>query len=555
MQQDRIRIEAEGVTKEFPAGTCYEDIAKEFQYLKENDIVLVMVGNRIRELHKKAWEDEKITLITTADKIGYNTYRRSLSMLLMKALYHVGGHQAIEKSCIHFVVSGGYYCTIKGSLVVDQEFLDKVKDYMRRIVDEGIPIGKRSINTDDAIELFHKYGMYDKEKLFHYRRVSRVNIYSIADFEDYNYGAMVSNTSYLKYFDLKLFDDGLVLCLPRKDQPKKIAPFAPQKKIFQAQKEALNWVQQMEIPNIGAMNDYIVKQDVNNMILYQEALQEKKIAEIAQEIASDKRKRIVLIAGPSSSGKTTFSHRLSIQLATYGIKPHPIAVDNYFINRDQTPLDAEGKHDFECLEALDVQKFNEDINALLNGEEVKMPTYNFVKGQREYLGNTLQFGEKDVLVIEGIHCLNEKLTAFIPRENKFKIYISALTSLNVDEHNRIPTTEGRLLRRIVRDARTRGTSAQKTIAQWGSVRRGEEAHIFPFQEDADVMFNSALIYELAVMKIYAEPLLFGIEKNEPEFVEAKRLLKFLDYVVGISAENIPKNSILREFVGGSCFHV
>ena len=295
--------------------------------------------------------------------------------------------------------------------------------------------------------------------------------------------------------------------------------------------------------------------EMNKLILMQEALQEKQIGDIAEQIAASAGKKFIMIAGPSSSGKTTFSHRLSIQLTAAGLKPHPIAVDDYFVNRADSPRDEYGNYDYEALECIDVEQFNRDMTALLAGERVELPRYNFITGEREYRGDFLKLGEEDILVIEGIHCLNDKLSYSLPGESKFKIYISALTQLNVDEHNRIPTTDGRLLRRIIRDARTRGNSARETIARWESVRRGEDKNIFPFQEEADVMFNSALVYELAVLKQYAEPLLFGIPKDVPEYAEAKRLLKFLDYFLGVSSENIPHNSMIREFVGGSCFRV
>lgn len=287
----------------------------------------------------------------------------------------------------------------------------------------------------------------------------------------------------------------------------------------------------------------------------QEALQERKIAEIASEIAARGNVKFVMIAGPSSSGKTTFSHRLSVQLMTHGLKPHPIAVDDYFVNREQTPRDEKGDYNFECLEAIDVEQFNRDMCDLLDGKTVEIPSFNFKTGTREYKGDYKTLGAEDILVIEGIHGLNDKMSYALPKESKFKIYISALTCLNVDEHNRIPTTDGRLLRRMVRDARTRGTSAKRTLQMWGSVRRGEEENIFPYQESADAMFNSATLFELAMLKIYAEPLLFGISKEEPEYFEAKRLLKFLGYFLGVSSEELPMNSIVREFVGGSCFKV
>ncbi len=311
----------------------------------------------------------------------------------------------------------------------------------------------------------------------------------------------------------------------------------------------------LHIDNVGEINDMISAGLSTQMILGQEALMEKQIGDIAHEIAARKGVRFVMIAGPSSSGKTTFSHRLSTQLIACGLRPHAIATDNYFRNRADTPRDERGEYDFECLGAMDVEGFNRDMNRLLNGETVEMPTYNFIKGVREYNGETLTLGENDVLVIEGIHCLNEKLSYALPRKNKFKIYISALTQLNIDEHNRIPTTDGRLLRRIVRDARTRGASAQDTVRMWPSVRRGEEENIFPYQEDADVMFNSALVYELSVLKQYAEPVLFSVPRDSAEYVEAKRLLKFLDYFLGVSSEEIPHNSLIREFIGGSCFKV
>ena len=397
--------------------------------------------------------------------------------------------------------------------------------------------------------------MYDKEKLFRYRRVSRVNLYSIGEYEDYFYGFMANHSGYIKYFDLKLYDDGFVLELPESSAPDVIPPFAPEEKIFRVQKESKEWGEKMDISCVGELNDRITREGIRSILLVQEALHEARISSIAEQIKAAGNKKFVMIAGPSSSGKTTFSHRLSIQLMAHGMKPHPIAVDNYFVNRDKTPLDEFGEKNYECLEAIDVEQFNKDMLALLRGEKVELPVFNFKTGMREYRGDFLQLGKEDVLVIEGIHGLNDKLSYALPIENKFKIYISALTQLSIDEHNRIPTTDGRLIRRIVRDARTRGISAKETIARWPSVRRGEEENIFPFQEQADVMFNSALVYELACLKLYAEPLLFSIGKKEPEYVEAKRLLKFFDYFVAVPSEEVPHNSILREFVGGSCFDV
>lgn len=331
--------------------------------------------------------------------------------------------------------------------------------------------------------------------------------------------------------------------------------FVPREKLFHTLRQADEWGSKMGIDTVGDLNCQICDGKLNDLILVQEAFQERRIGEIAREIAARGGVKFVMIAGPSSSGKTTFSHRLSIQLRTLGLTPHPIALDDYFVNREDTPLDENGDYNFECLGALDVELFNHDMSKLLAGEEVELPTFNFKTGHREYKGNKKKLGPDDILVLEGIHGLNDKLSYSLPNESKFKIYISALTSLNVDEHNRIPTTDGRLLRRMVRDARTRGASAKRTIQMWPSVRRGEEENIFPFQESADAFFNSALIYELAVLKQFAEPLLFSITPEEPEYHEAKRLLKFLEYFLGVSSEHLPNNSIVREFAGGSCFPV
>lgn len=381
-----------------------------------------------------------------------------------------------------------------------------------------------------------------------------MNLYRINEFEDYYYGDMVPDTSYLKYFDLCLYHNGIVLLCPTAANPEMVSGFQPSDKIFAVMQEASRLQKSLEVDTVGALNDCIARGRINELILVHEALMEKKIGEIAEQIISQN-KQVVLIAGPSSSGKTTFSHRLSIQLRAHGRKTHPIAVDNYFVDRENSPKDEHGNYNFEDLECIDVPQMNVDLAQLLAGEEVALPTYNFKTGKREYRGDTMQIGRRDILVLEGIHALNNQMTPYILPEDKFKIYISALNQLNVDEHNRIPTTDGRLLRRMVRDARTRNITAAQTIRSWYSVRRGEEKNIFPFQEEADAVFNSSLLYELAVLKPYAEPLLFGIEPEDPGYLEAKRLLKFLDYFLGISSEDIPKNSIVREFIGGSCFNV
>ena len=541
--------------RQYEAGTTYLEIAKEYQKEYSHDIVLVTVDGKLQELHKKVNRDCTLNFETTACDSGHKTYKRSMSLLLVKAIYDVAEHENVDKVRIHYSVSKGYYCTIEGNVVLDQQFLDQVEARMHQMVEADLPINKKSVNTDDAIATFARYGMHDKEKLFAYRRVSKVNIYSINEFEDYYYGYMVPSTGYLKCFKLYLYDDGFVLQMPEQKEPEIVPPFEPQNKLFHVLKESTSWGDMQGIETVGALNDRITKGDVRETVLVQEALQEKKIAEIAATIAARPELKFILIAGPSSSGKTTFSHRLSVQLRACGLVPHPIAVDNYFVEREENPVDENGDFDFECLEAVDVELFNRQLGDLLAGKEVVLPRFNFVTGHKEYGPDVKKLGKNDVLVIEGIHCLNPKLTQSLPDENKFKIYISALTQLNIDEQNRIPTTDGRLLRRIVRDARTRGASVARTINMWPSVRKGEEKNIFPYQEEADVMFNSALIYELAVLKPYVEALLFGVDRKAPEYVEAKRLLKFLDYFVGIGSENVPTNSLLREFIGGGCFQI
>lgn len=551
MEQVTIR----GTRREYPAGTTYLEIAREYQPEYENDIVLVSVNGKLMELHKTLDGACTLEFITTAENPGMQVYRRSATLILLKAFYEIVGKDRIEKITVNFAVGKGLFVEAKGDFTLTGELLERIKKKMREYVEQEIPIRKRSVNTDEAVEIFERHGMHDKASLFRYRMASRVNLYSIGGFEDYFYGYMVQNTGYIRYFDLVLYEDGFVLMLPTMGHPRVVPPLEPSRKLFSVLKESSRWGEKLGVGDVGALNNEIAKSNANDLILIQEALQEKKIGQIAEMIAQQPDKKIVMIAGPSSSGKTTFSHRLCIQLRALGMKPHAIGVDDYFVNRENNPRDAQGNYNYEILEALDIKQFNEDMSALLAGKTVEMPRYNFITGMREYKGNMLAMGAEDILVIEGIHCLNDRLSYTLPRESKFKIYISALTQLNIDEHNRIPTTDGRLLRRIVRDARTRGSTAQDTIRRWPSVRRGEEENIFPFQEDADVMFNSALVYELAVIKQYAQPLLFQIPKDCEEHLEAKRLLKFLDYFLGISSENIPHNSIVREFIGGSCFRV
>ena len=551
-----LQIQIGDETVNIPYGTTLSVLAEQYYDERhEYPALLARVDGKLRELHKAIRRNCRVSFVSMEDSIGRKTYRRSMNLLFLKAIYHVVGRSHLEKVVLHFAVGDGFYYTVHGDVKLNEELIEKVKTCMQEMVEKKIPLMKRDISTQDAIALFHQYGMYDKEKLFRYRRVSKVNIYDMDGYEDYLYGFMVNHTGYLKIFDLLQFEDGIVLLMPGKEHPDQLKPFAPSRKVFEVQKEAETWAEKLDVSTVGDLNERISQGKMNQLFLVAEALQEGRIARIAEEIAARPTVKFVMIAGPSSSGKTTFSRRLSVQLIAHGLKPHAISVDNYFKSRRETPRDKTGDYDYECLEALDVELFNQDMNRLLEGERVKLPTYNFVTGEREYKEPPLTIGSEDVLVIEGIHCLNDAFSYSLPKEKKYKIYISALTQLNVDEHNRIPTTDGRLLRRIVRDNRTRGTNARETIARWPSVRRGEENNIFPYQEEADVIFNSALLYELSVLKMYAEPLLFQVRREDKEYDEAVRLLKFLDYFLPMPSEEVPHNSILREFIGNSCFDV
>ncbi|MBQ7943905.1 MAG: nucleoside kinase [Lachnospiraceae bacterium] len=543
------------IQKEYPKGTTYEEIAKEYQKDYQHPIALVIRNGKIRELFKKVDKDCELEFVTLADDIGHKTYVRTATLILMKAITEVVGQDNIKTIKMEFAIGEGYYYSKQGDFEVTKELVDKVKAKMQEYVDKDLRIMKSSMSLEDANELFEKQKMYDKIKLFRYRGRSTVNVYNLDGYYDYYYGYMLPSTGMMNCFDLLPYEGGFILNLPKKSTPDELEEFKPLPKLFGAMQTASEWGVKLGIDAVGDLNAQIRDGNFNELMLVQEALQESRISEIAADIVSRDGIKFVMIAGPSSSGKTTFSHRLSVQLRTHGLVPHPIAVDDYFVDRELTPRQPNGDYDFECLEAIDTKQFNQDMMDLLAGKRVELPKFNFVTGKREYKGNFKQLGKDDVLVIEGIHSLNDKMSYALPAESKYKIYISCLTTLNIDEHNRIPTTDGRLLRRMVRDARTRGASAKRTIEMWPSVRRGETENIFPYQESADAMFNSALIYELAVLKQYAEPLLYSIEPGEPEYFEAVRLLKFLSYFLGVSTEDLPKNSIVREFVGGSCFNV
>ena len=553
-----------------------EAVADRFKDYYEDDIILGIVNGRLRELNKKIKSDCELSFVTTADRDGRRTYRRSVVLLLQRAIYDVYG--SMTQLHVMHSLGEGYYCQLEKAVEcadsqqekynedtdqgsrenseksVTEHDIDRIVCSMYSFVEKDLPITKHSEKTQYAEQLFKEKGLHDKERLLHYRRSSRVNLYELDGVVDYFYGFMAPSTGMLKYFDIVPYESGFVLLFPGANS-RSVEPLVTSNKLFHTLDDSREWSKMLGIGTIGSLNDAIAAGRGQEIMLLQEALMEQKIGNLAAQIASDDKKKFVMIAGPSSSGKTSFANRLSIQLIAKGRKPHPLSLDDYYVDREFCPKNPDGSFDFECLESIDVKLFNEDMNRLLKGEAVDMPSFNFKTGKREYRGRKLVLGPDDILVIEGIHGLNDRLSQLIPPEHKFKIYISALTQLNIDEHNPLSTTDERLIRRIVRDARTRGTNAMETIAMWPSVRKGERENIFPFQEQADVMFNSALVYELAVLKVYAEPLLFGIERDCPEYLEAKRLLKLLDYFLPMPADGIPNNSLLREFVGGSCFNV
>ncbi len=556
MEEKRmITVTVDGAKYTYPHGTPYRAIAADFQSRIPHDILLVNRDGKLCELHKVLDRDCTLKMVTAQDVPGIQTYERSAVFLMLKAFYDVAGRENVERICVDYSLSRALFIRAQGNFTLDQALLDRVEARMRELSAQALPIEKKSVSTDDAMELFRREGLVHKAQLLSFRINSHVNVYSLDGFVDYFYGYMVPDTGYIRCFGLELFENGFILRLPTLKNPDRLGDFHPSIKVYRTLRDSTLRAESLNVSNVAALNTTIAQGNTMPLILTYEAMMEKKIGDIATEIAARKDVRFIMIAGPSSSGKTTFSHRLSTQLRACGLRPHAIATDNYFVNRDRTPRDENGNYDFEGLGAMDVEQFNTDMVRLLNGETVDMPTYNFKKGQREYNGNFLALGEGDVLVIEGIHCLNDQFTHSLPKESKYRIYISCLTTLNIDDHNRIPTTDARLLRRIERDARTRGYSAQATIKIWPSVRRGEENNIFPFQDSADVVFNSALIYEMSLLKPYVQPLLFGVPRDSEEYIEAKRLLKFLNYFLPIPADNIPKTSLMREFIGGGCYLV
>lgn len=549
----KIKVEFnDGIVRDVDKGITLLELSKGFQYLFKFPIVSAKVNNSFRGLNFQLKSDSIVRFLDLTTEEGVRTYTRSLSFVLIRAAREIFPNCQIT---LEHSLSKGIYGELHHPGECSREDIQSIEQRMREIIAEDVPLTKQSIPREEAIEIFQREKQLNKVKLLKHMNRDMVSIYGCGQEYNYFYGHLVPSTSYLQKFALEFYSPGFILKFPQKENPEVIPPFVEHKKLFTIYHESETWQNIMEVRNVGELNDAIVLGKAGNLIRIAEAFHEKKTAQIADLIAENKEKmRLILIAGPSSSGKTTFAQRLSIQLRINGLKPVSISLDDYFVDREFTPRDETGELDFEALEAIDLKLFNEHLTKLINGEEVELPAFNFKTGCREYRGNRLKINKDQPIIIEGIHGLNNRLTSAIPKENKFKIYISALTQISIDDHNRIPTTDARIIRRIVRDNQFRSHKAIDTLRIWPSVRRGEEKNIFPFQEEADVMFNSALVYELAILKKYAEPLLLQIDSSQPEYGEARRLIKFLSYFWTIQDTEIPLNSIIREFIGGSCFH-
>lgn len=546
-------------THEYIDVTGGESVQEVFESLKHrlgfDQCICARVNNRTEDLRFPIYANKQVEFLPMSSASSQRVYVRSLCMILYKAIadLYPGKRLIVEHS-----ISGGYYCKFKHDKAeLTKEIVAAVKKHMREIVEQDLEFVRQERLTTDVVEIFRRQGLNDKVRLLSDSRQLYTVYYKLGNIYDSYYGPLAPSTGYITTFDLVPYRDGMLLLPPDKAEPTKPAKQVSQRKLYQAFTDYVNFNCVINVADVGELNQAITSKQASMLINVAEALHNKMFAKIADQIAQRFRKggaRVVLIAGPSSSGKTTSSKRLAIQLMTNLIKPKVISLDNYFVDRAVTPRDESGDYDYESLYALDLEQFNKDITDLIAGKEVKMPTYNFETGHREYKGDTLKLEKDNVLLMEGIHGLNPELTKLIPEEQKFRVYVSALTTLNIDDHNWISTSDNRLLRRIVRDYKYRGASAQATINRWPSVRRGEEKWIFPYQENADAMFNSSLLFELAVMKSYAEPILRQVPVSAPEYDEAHRLLRFLSYFEPLSEKDIPSTSLLREFLGGSSFH-
>lgn len=541
-------------TREFPEGSSLLDIYNGFNLAMPYGPVSAKVNNKVESLDFRVYYNKDIEFLDITNSSGMRTYVRSLFFVLVKAVEELYPQGSIS---LEHPISKGYFCKLHIDRTIGLDDVQRIKQKMQEIIAADIPYTRTESHTEEVVRLFEKRGMMDKARLLDTYGQLYSYYYQLGDTVDCYYSSLVPSTSYIRLFDIVKYYDGLLLRIPSRENPTKLEEVVKQEKMLEVFQEYHRWNQILGISTVGDLNVACNHGHATDLINVSEALQEKKIAQIADEIThrnqDGKRVKLVLISGPSSSGKTTFSKRLSIQLMTNGLKPYPISLDDYFVNRNDTPLDENGKHDFESLYAVDLPFFEEQLTTLLNGGEVELPRYNFTTGKREMSGKKLRIDEHMILIIEGIHALNPALTPHIPNENKYKVYVSALTTILLDNHNYIPTTDNRLLRRIIRDYKYRNYSAEETIARWPSVRAGEEKWIFPYQENADAMFNSALLFELAVLKDYVEPVLRKVPNRCPEYSEAHRLLRFLNYFVSVQDKELPPTSLLREFLGGSSF--
>lgn len=541
-------------TREFPEGSSLLDIYNGFNLAMPYGPVSAKVNNKVESLDFRVYYNKDIEFLDITSSSGMRTYVRSLFFILVKAVEELYPQGSIS---LEHPISKGYFCKLHIDRTIGLDDVQRIKQKMQEIITADIPYTRTESHTEEVVRLFEKRGMMDKARLLDTYGQLYSYYYQLGDTVDCYYSSLVPSTGYIRLFDIVKYYDGLLLRIPNRENPTKLEEVVKQEKMLEVFQEYHRWNQILGISTVGDLNVACNHGHATDLINVSEALQEKKIAQIADEIThrnqDGKRVKLVLISGPSSSGKTTFSKRLSIQLMTNGLKPYPISLDDYFVNRNDTPLDKNGKHDFESLYAVDLPFFEEQLTTLLNGGEVELPRYNFTTGKREMSGKKLRIDEHMILIIEGIHALNPALTPHIPNENKYKVYVSALTTILLDNHNYIPTTDNRLLRRIIRDYKYRNYSAEETIARWPSVRAGEEKWIFPYQENADAMFNSALLFELAVLKDYVEPVLRKVPNRCPEYSEAHRLLRFLNYFVSVQDKELPPTSLLREFLGGSSF--
>lgn len=551
-QHIKVRCINNGITQEIPRGTSLLCIAEILDIKLKYPILGALVNNCIEELSYEVFQPKTINFIDITHPDGMRMYLRSLSFILYKSVFDLFPDARLR---ISHNISKGYFCQIDNlENQLNETDILRIKEKMLEIVKADFPFKRIVDETEDVIKKFDECKFYDKSNLLKHRGENYASYYKIDGCIDSFYGYLVPSTGYIKVFDLNKYFDGILLQMPKKENPNELSELIFQNKMFEILKEFSQWNRILEVMRIGDLNNFISSGKSELLIKVSEALHEKKISQIADMINTRKSElKIILISGPSSSGKTTFGKRLAIQLLVNGIKPLNLSLDNYFVNRDQTPLDEHGQHDFEDFKAIDLELFNNNLTDLLQGRKINLPKFSFETGTRHFNGETMQMKPDNVLIIEGIHGLNPNLTAAIDSKAKFRIYVSALTTLNIDDHNRISTTDNRLIRRIVRDFRYRNYSAQETISRWPSVVKGEEKHIFPYQEEADVMFNSALIYELAVIKQYAEHILLEVQPNQVEYSEAKRLLKFFSYFKSMESRGIPPTSIVREFVGGSSF--